>query len=125
MRRQTSAASRIGRSRRPDVPIGGSLTTPATRRRLDKVSNCGLILSSLWYHSPEEDMPPLSLLRQIRESRFLSQRDLAGLSGVSRATIHRLERGGVEARFVTVRKLAKALGVHPAELVGERGESQP
>jgi transcriptional regulator with XRE-family HTH domain len=64
-------------------------------------------------------MPMLTNLRRIRESRYLTQHDLAGLSGVSRPTIARLEAGDTEARFSTLRKLADALGVHPDDLVGE------
>ena len=48
----------------------------------------------------------------------MSQRDLAAAAGVSQATIVRLERGE-EARFVSLRKLARALGVEPVELMGE------
>jgi transcriptional regulator with XRE-family HTH domain len=61
----------------------------------------------------------LTTLRSIRESKFLSQRDLAQRSGISEATIRRLETRRTEARFVTIRKLAEALGVAPEELVGE------
>jgi transcriptional regulator with XRE-family HTH domain len=43
---------------------------------------------------------------------------LAERSGVARPTISRLENDHMPARFVTVRKLADALGVDPAELVG-------
>jgi predicted transcriptional regulator len=58
-------------------------------------------------------------LREIRESKFLTQQDLAERAGVSRVVIVRLESGNVPARFSTVRKLAEALGVEPRELVGE------
>jgi predicted transcriptional regulator len=37
--------------------------------------------------------------------------------GVSRVAITRLERGDVDARFATIRKLAEALGVEPAVLM--------
>lgn len=60
----------------------------------------------------------LAKLRQIRERKGLSQTDLARLSGVAQATISNLERGR-PARFVTMRELAKALGVEPEALVGE------
>ncbi len=49
----------------------------------------------------------------------MSQRDLAQAAGVSRATIVKAERGHEIGRFVTVRKLAAALGVDPKELVEE------
>jgi transcriptional regulator with XRE-family HTH domain len=56
-------------------------------------------------------------LRQIREARFLSHRDLARRANVSPTTILNLEAGRVEAQRRTVRKLAEALGVDPHELV--------
>ncbi len=65
-------------------------------------------------------MPKLGRLREIRESKYLSQRMLAERSGVSRPTIARLEGGEEEARYTTLWKLAEALGVEPGELVGEQ-----
>ena len=62
-------------------------------------------------------MQVLARLQQIRERRGLSQRDLSERTGVAQATISRLESGR-PARFVTMRKLAAALGVEPGELVG-------
>lgn len=62
-------------------------------------------------------MPKIPGLRRLREARAISQLDLAERSGVSRATISYLERGTAEARWVTMRKLAEALGVEPAELI--------
>ncbi len=56
-------------------------------------------------------------LRQLREARFLSHRDLAKRADVSPTTVLNLEAGRVEAQRRTVRKLAEALGVDPAELV--------
>jgi len=56
-------------------------------------------------------------LRTLRERRFLSHRDLAKRAGVSPTTVLNLEAGRVEAQRRTVRKLAEALGVDPAELV--------
>lgn len=60
----------------------------------------------------------LARLRYIRERQGLSQADLAERSGVTQATISNLETGRA-ARFVTMRKLAEALGVEPSVLVGE------
>ena len=60
-------------------------------------------------------------LRQVRERRLLTQADLAERSGVAETTINRLENGHHQARISTVRKLAEALGVDPAELM----ESEP
>jgi len=56
-------------------------------------------------------------LRALREARFLSHRDLAKRASVSPTTVLNLETGRVEAQRRTVRKLAEALGVDPAELV--------
>ena len=56
-------------------------------------------------------------LRALREARFLSHRDLAKRADVSPTTVLNLEAGRVEAQRRTVRKLAEALGVDPAELV--------
>jgi transcriptional regulator with XRE-family HTH domain len=62
-------------------------------------------------------MPKLPNLYRTRVSRALSQRDLSERSGASRVTIARIEAGG-DARYVTTRKLAEALGVEPSELIG-------
>jgi transcriptional regulator with XRE-family HTH domain len=59
-------------------------------------------------------------LRALREARFFSHRDLAREASVSPTTVLNLEAGKVEAQRRTVRKLARALQVDPAELV--RGE---
>ena len=56
-------------------------------------------------------------LRQLREARFLSHRDLAREASVSPTTVLNLEAGRVEAQRRTIRKLAEALDVEPAELV--------
>ena len=55
----------------------------------------------------------MQTLRQLREINFISQKDLAQRSGIAVATINRLENGYHKPRFVTIRKLAKALGVEP------------
>jgi transcriptional regulator with XRE-family HTH domain len=57
-------------------------------------------------------------LRELRLDAALSQMDLAEQSGVSRTTIARLETGdpGTEILPSTLRKLAQALKVSPAEL---------
>ena len=57
-------------------------------------------------------------LRQLRERRVLSLRELAELAGVGYVTIRRLETGATDSALPrTVRALAKALGVEPAELI--------
>lgn len=57
-------------------------------------------------------------LRVLREERFLSHRELAKLAGVSPTTVLNLEvNPETTAQRRTVRKLAEALDVAPAELV--------
>jgi len=55
-------------------------------------------------------------LRELREDRTLSARELADLADVHYNTVLRLEnnQGGAQPR--TIRKLAKALDVEPKEL---------
>ncbi len=64
-------------------------------------------------------------LRELRRRRVLTLRELERESGVSYNTIWRLENGYRQARPSTIRKLATALGVDPAELViaGEGGDA--
>jgi transcriptional regulator with XRE-family HTH domain len=60
---------------------------------------------------------PLPRLRELRQARFLSQEALADRAKVSHFTVRRIEQG-LPARYQTVRKLAEALEVEPAELAG-------
>jgi transcriptional regulator with XRE-family HTH domain len=62
----------------------------------------------------------LPALRELRQSRGLSQRELAKLAKVSPGTVMQLENGLRGAYPATVRKLALALGVPTEELVRER-----
>ena len=55
-------------------------------------------------------------LRELREQRVLSMRELDERAGVSYHTIWRLENGKTGAHPRTIRRLAKALGVTPREL---------
>jgi transcriptional regulator with XRE-family HTH domain len=57
-------------------------------------------------------------LQDARLAKFWSRDELAKASGIHRDHIGRLERGYEgESRPPTIRKLAEALGVNPAELV--------
>lgn len=56
-------------------------------------------------------------LKELRRERVLSLRELEERSGVSYNTIWRIEDGRQGAHPRTIRKLAEALGVDPAELV--------
>jgi transcriptional regulator with XRE-family HTH domain len=56
-------------------------------------------------------------LRETRKRALLTQQQLADKSGVGVTTIIRAERNQVEPQVRTIRKLAKALGVEPHELL--------
>ena len=60
-------------------------------------------------------------LRALRTEHVLTLRELAQEAGVSKDTIWRLENGHSEAHPSTTRKLARALGVQPKELVRTGG----
>jgi transcriptional regulator with XRE-family HTH domain len=60
----------------------------------------------------------LTLLRSLREQCGLSTNELSRRSGVSAATIRRLENGR-EARITTAVRLAHALEVEWRDLVGD------
>jgi transcriptional regulator with XRE-family HTH domain len=78
------------------------------------------VKEALWKEDREKCLNrsiPLSSLRAVRRRTGLSQRDLGRLAGVSPGTVYRLENGLRGAYPGTVRKLAAALDVSPAELV--------
>jgi transcriptional regulator with XRE-family HTH domain len=60
---------------------------------------------------------PVPALRDERVRAALTQADLAALSGVARSTIARIETGD-QASIPTVRRLARALRLAPADLMG-------
>ena len=60
-----------------------------------------------------------SELKKLRESKGLSQRELARRSGVHHATINRLEKGNDRPSFKDAKKLADALAVDPKELIAQ------
>ena len=55
-------------------------------------------------------------LQRLRLLAALTQGELAGRAEVQRQTVSRLERGG-QAEPATVRRLSKALGCQPRELI--------
>ncbi len=55
-------------------------------------------------------MPQLNNVKKIRETKMLSQIELARLAGVSPLTIDRIEKGK-DCRMATKRKLLMALGL--------------
>ena len=60
-------------------------------------------------------------LKELREARALSLRELANEAGVGHNTIYRIEHGQGNVLPRTVRRLAKALGVEPRELIKRSG----
>lgn len=58
-------------------------------------------------------------LRELRRRRVLTLDELAEKADVGRNTIWRLEHDVMGAQPRTIRKLAKALGVEPEDLVAE------
>jgi transcriptional regulator with XRE-family HTH domain len=56
-------------------------------------------------------------LRQLRIERAMTQEELAQVAGIGKNTVNRLETNTTEPRPPTLRKLAQALEVDPAELV--------
>ncbi len=73
----------------------------------------------------EEKLP--GRLMDLREERMWTQGELSEHSGVSPATINKIENDHIERpRFSTVRKLARALEVSPGELwIGREGQAKP
>jgi transcriptional regulator with XRE-family HTH domain len=61
------------------------------------------------------DTVMVTRLKECRRAAFLTQAEVASRAGVTTGTIIRLEHGGL-ANLATVRRLAEALGVDPAEL---------
>lgn len=59
-------------------------------------------------------------LRAIREGKEVSLRTLKKASGVAVSSLARFEAGEGDPQLSTLRKLAKALGVTVAELIGEK-----
>ncbi len=62
-------------------------------------------------------MVRVTRLREWRERRALTQRELAAKAGMTVSTVNRIENGLQRPRISTVRKLAEALGVAPEELI--------
>jgi len=74
---------------------------------------------------PEMTARAEALARRIREHReafACSQQEFARESGISRATLSKIEQGHIYPSMQIRRKLAKALGVGPQELWNVRPE---
>ncbi len=61
-------------------------------------------------------MTPANQLRQFRETHGLSLRDVASVSGLSRAMLSRVERGERQLSGLKKISLARALGVSIEEI---------
>ena len=60
-------------------------------------------------------------LRLERQRQALTQEELAHRAGITRLAVSQLERGLVQPRPPTLRKLAEALGIKPAGLLVNEG----
>jgi transcriptional regulator with XRE-family HTH domain len=60
-------------------------------------------------------------LKNRRLRAGLTQAELAAKAGTTQTTVARIERDAVEPEVTTIRKLAKALGTTPADLIPEEG----
>ncbi len=58
-------------------------------------------------------------LRNRRLRAGLTQQELADKAGTTQTTVARIERDAVEPEVTTIRKLSRALGVTPADLIPE------
>jgi len=56
-------------------------------------------------------------IKQLRDARALTQEEVAEKAGITVAALSRIERNNAEPRPTTRRKLARALGVDPEDLV--------
>lgn len=64
-------------------------------------------------------------IRQLRKQKDLSLQQLAERSGVSAATIHKIERNGMVPTVTTLMKIAGALNRSVAYFVEEQEEAKP
>ena len=60
--------------------------------------------------------PPAHPLRVVRADHVLSMRELADAAGVSSSTIALTEAGQTTPRPASMRRIARALGVHPQSI---------
>ena len=66
----------------------------------------------------EVDVPKL---KELREEAVLSQRELARMANLAYGTVWRIENGFSEVHPLTIRKLARVLGVESKELIKREG----
>lgn len=58
-------------------------------------------------------------VRRLRQAKDLTQEDLAGEAGIGMRHLGRIERGEISPTVDLLAKVAGALGVHPAVLLGD------
>ncbi|MGE0902507.1 MULTISPECIES: helix-turn-helix domain-containing protein [Dehalococcoides] len=58
----------------------------------------------------------MKTLKQIRENKFITQKELADLTGLSVITISRIENGVSKPTFSSIKKIAQALKIEPGEI---------
>ncbi len=68
------------------------------------------------YPRPHHREVDMSKLKEIRESRFLTQAELAEMVGCAEHTVSNWERGKQKPMFKSIRKLAKVLNVNPNDI---------
>jgi transcriptional regulator with XRE-family HTH domain len=69
-------------------------------------------------HARKAEEPTLGqVIRELREQRRLSQGELAARAGVDERRLDALESGRIDADYVMLVRLAKALGVRPGTVV--------
>jgi DNA-binding XRE family transcriptional regulator len=55
-------------------------------------------------------------IRELRKSNFLTQEEMAAKAGIARRTLSRVETGAECPSGPTIRKIAKAVKVHPRDI---------
>lgn len=90
---------------------------PETEFRID-ANDSGLSLMGLGSSMPISLNETLGLnVAQLRKEQGLSRNELGRLTGLRASSIYRIETGGSSPRLQTIEKLARALRVHPSELL--------
>lgn len=90
---------------------------PETEFKID-ANDPGLSLMGLDPNMPISLNETLGLnVAQLRKEQGLSRNELGRLTGLRASSIYRIETGGSSPRLQTIEKLARALRVHPSELL--------
>ncbi len=90
---------------------------PETEFKID-ANGPGLSLMGLGPNMPISLNETLGLnVAQLRKEQGLSRNELGRLTGLRASSIYRIETGGSSPRLQTIEKLARALQVHPSELL--------